>query len=153
MVTGGTQAGCGRWGSYSQGMPTAGPCRPQAPNGMCKSATSCQCIWPCRPRQRMLPRLRKDRNKPRVHPRGRRTNKKKKINNNNNKIGTSFSSVPASARKAALANKLRATTSIPAFKEKSKIKGRWRGDDLKKKKRLYKNNIAAPRRTPNHSPP
>ena len=36
-------------------------------NRLCKPATSCQCIWPCRPRQRMLPRLRKDRNKPRVH--------------------------------------------------------------------------------------
>ena len=41
-------------------------CRPQAPHGMCKSATACQCIWPCRPRQRMLSRLLKDRNKPRV---------------------------------------------------------------------------------------
>ena len=35
-------------------------------------------FWPCRPRQRMLPRLRKDRHKPRVHPRGRRTNHQKK---------------------------------------------------------------------------
>ena len=36
---------------------------------MCKSATSCQCIWPCGPRQRrsMLLRRRKGRNKPRVH--------------------------------------------------------------------------------------
>ena len=75
------QAGCGRWGSYSQGMPTASPCRPQAPvpDGMYKSATSGR-VWLCRPRQRMLPRLRKDRKKPRVHPRGRRTNKQNKTN-------------------------------------------------------------------------
>ena len=48
--------------------------RTQAPNRLCKSATSCQCIWPSRQRQRMLPQLCKDRNKSRVHPRGQRTN-------------------------------------------------------------------------------
>ena len=44
----------------------------QTPDGMCKSATSCQCIWPSRSRQRMLPRLRKGRHKSRVHARGGR---------------------------------------------------------------------------------
>ena len=60
--------------------------RPQASNRLCKSATACQCIWPSRPRQRMLPRLRKDRHKSRVDgihgaeepTRGRRTNTGKK---------------------------------------------------------------------------
>ena len=42
------QACCGRWEIHSQGMPTAGLCRPQAHNRLCKSATSCQCIWPSR---------------------------------------------------------------------------------------------------------
>ena len=38
------------------------------------AATSCQCLWPSRQRQCMLPRLRKGRNKSRVDPRSRRTN-------------------------------------------------------------------------------
>ena len=51
---------------------------PVAPKHLIGCANQPQCIWPSRPRQHMLPRLRKDRNKSRVHPRGQRTNQPKK---------------------------------------------------------------------------
>ena len=75
------------FGRFAPRTTTSGPCRPQAPDGMCKSATSCQCIWACGPWQHVLPRLRKDRNKPRVHPRhGTEPKNQQKTNENDSAL-------------------------------------------------------------------